>query len=790
MGQINKAAVLGAGVMGATIAAHLANAGVPVLLLDIVPRDLSDEEQKNPMARNKMAISALAGMKKMKPAPFFLPDYASMVEVGNLDDDLAKLKKCDLVIEVVIERMDIKKSLFKDKVAPNLKKGAILATNTSGLSVNEMAEVLPPEVQKNFLVTHFFNPPRYMKLLEIVPCKHTSPEVVSQMSDFMSNRLGKGIVHAKDTTNFVGNRIGVYSMFNAMHHMLELEMSVEEVDAVGGPAIGRPKTAAFRTADLVGLDTLGHVAKNSYDNLPNDPERDMFQVPSFIQEMIDNGYLGDKTKQGFYKKTKGEGGKRVILHYDFKSKEYVESTRPKFESVTAAKEAGSLANRIKALLMGKDKAAQFAWANLRDSLLYSFNCIPEIADDIFNIDNGMKWGYNWKMGPFEIFDAIGVQDFVARAEKEGRTIPEKLKKIECFYKFADGVDQYYDLAEEKYKAVPTSPTNINLNILKKNGNIVEQNKDCSLVDLGDGVFCFEFHTKMNAIGPGILSMTKKAVKRAEEEGVGLVVGNHGSAFSAGANLMLMAAGIASGELDDVDSMIKAFQDATMALKYAKVPTVAAPHGLTLGGACEYSIHCDSIVASAETYMGLVEVGVGLIPGGGGVKEMAIRGILEAERSNNDVSNILFKYFEGIAMAKVSMSAMELYKMGYMRQGDTVTMNEDNLIYDAKQKVLALARNYRPSQPLTNLKAPGRSVAASIKAQLWNMKQGGFISEYDEFVSSQIADVITGGDVLTGTLITEEYLLQIERKAFMKLCQQKKTYERIQHMLKKGKPLRN
>ncbi len=795
MKQISKAAVLGAGVMGATIAAHLANAGIPVLLLDIVPGELNDAEKKaglslnDPKVRNRIAASGLEGLKKMKPAAFFLPGYASYLEVGNFEDDIKKLRECDWVIEVVVENMAIKKKLFTEKVVPNLKEEAILSTNTSGLSVNEMAEALPEHVRKRFLVTHFFNPPRYMRLLEIVPCRYTDPAVTEFMAAVTGKRLGKGIVHAKDTPNFIANRIGVYASCIATRIMIDMDMTVEEVDAVAGPATARPKSASFRTSDLVGLDTSLRIVENTYALVTNDEDREVFHSAEFMKDMVKKGLLGNKTKQGFYKKIIGAKGPE-FLYYDYKTGDYVPSKRPKFASVESAKSIDDPGKRLQTVLSGSDKGAEFAWRSLRDTLLYAFKRVPEIADDIVNVDNAMKWGYNWEIGPFEMLDAIGVANFVGRAEKDGVQVPAGLKSIERFYKYENGRNYYYSIPDKAYKEISRRPDHISLSLLKKTGGEVEKNSGASIIDLGDGVFCLEFHTKMNAIGNEILSMVHKATKRAEDEGIGLVIANEGSIFSAGANLMLLATAIAEGAYDDIALIIKSFHKAMMAIKYSRIPVVAAPHGMALGGGCETCLHADAINAHAETYMGLVEIGVGLLPAGGGTKEMAIRAIKLAEEYGTDPTPFINKNFMNIAMAKVSTSASELFQMGLMRCGDAVTMDIDRRIHDAKQKVIALAANYRPNRPLTDLKAPGRSIAASIKSQLWNMRVGGFISEYDEFLGAAIADVITGGDVPAGTLITEEYLLDLEREAFVRLCGQKKTLERIQHMLKKGKALRN
>lgn len=795
MRQINRVAVLGAGVMGATIAAHLANAGLEVVLLDIVPSELeSGEEAKgltleSPEVRNRIAAKGLQGLVKMKPAPYYLSAYSQQIEVGNLEDDLGKLSSCDWIIEVVVEYMPIKLELLK-KIVPHLKEGAVLATNTSGLSVNEMASVLPDAVKKNFLVTHFFNPPRYMRLMELVPCADTDPALMTEMADFIATRLGKGIVYAKDTTNFIANRIGTYAIYKGIAHMDDLEMTVEEVDAVAGPATARPKSAAFRTADLVGLDTLGHVGTNSYEQLPDDEERDVFKMPEFMQKMIDEGKLGNKSGQGFYKKEKVKG-KKQISYYDYKTGEYKPIEKPKFPSVVSVKQVDDPAQKLKMVLAGSDKGAEFAWRSLRDTLIYTINRIPEIADDIVNVDNAMRWGFNWEIGPFEMIDAIGVAAFVARAEKDGIKIPEALAGVESFYRYTEeGVKEFWDFATKAYLPVPIKDGEIRLEILKKAGKTVEKNSNCSLLDLGDGVFGLEFHSKMNAISGDILAFTHKAVARAEKEGLGLVVANQGTNFSVGANLMMIAVAIAEGAYDDVHMAVKGFQKATMALKYAKVPVVAAPFGMALGGGAEYCLHSDSINAYAETYMGLVEIGVGLLPAGGGTKEMAVRAIELAQQNGTDVQPFIFKYFQQIAMAKVSMGAAELYGMNYMGQGDAISMDIDRLIGDAKAKVIALATNYRPKSPAKNLPAPGRGIASAIKSQLWNMQMGKFITEYEAEMGTIIAQVMCGGDVNPGTLVSEEYLLQLERESFLKLCGNKKTVERIQHMLKTGKPLRN
>ena len=708
MRQINRVAVLGAGVMGAVTAAHLANAGLQVELLDMVPRKLNDEEQAkgltlaDPRVRNRIAAAGLDVLQKLKPAPLYLPDYARQIRIGNFDDDLDRLAKCDWVIEVVVEHLPIKLQLL-EKIVPHLQSGTILSTNTSGLSVNAMAEVLPQEVRRNFLATHFFNPPRYMRLMEIVACHETDQDVVRRMAEFMSRKLGKGVVYAKDTANFIANRISVFAIFKGMQHMQEMGLSIETVDAVAGPATARPKSAVFRTADLVGVDTLVHVATNTYELLPDDEERDVFKVPKFMLKMVDKGLHGNKSHKGFYQKTTSVDGEKVIHAYNWQTGEYAPVEKPRFASLAAVKMVDDPAQKVKMVLDGQDEAADYAWRTLRDTLIYTVKRIPEIADDVVNVDNAMKWGFNWEIGPFEMLDAIGVKAFVARAQKDGINVPEALQGVESFYRYNEqGRKEYFDLLERVYQPVPLPVGGLDLEVIRHSGGVVENNAGASLHDLGDGVFCLEFHSKMNSISGDILSLTTKATARAEAEGVGLVVANQGVNFSVGANLMLLAVALAEGALEDVDLMVRLFQKATMSLKYSKVPTVVAPFGMTLGGGAEFTLHADAIVAHAETYMGLVEIGVGLLPAGGGTKEMCLRAVEQARLYQTDVSPFLFKNFQNIGMAKVSMGAAELRGLGYLRQGDGITMDKDRLIADAKQRVLALASNYRPPSPVAEL----------------------------------------------------------------------------------------
>ena len=792
--RIDRVAVLGSGVMGATIAAHLANAGLEVLLLDIVPRALTPEEAAAGLTladrpvRDRIAASGRASLEKLKPAPLYLAADLARIEVGNLEDDLPRLASCDWVVEVVVEDIAVKRVLLGEKVAPHLRPDAILSTNTSGLSVNEIAAALPAPLRSRFLVTHFFNPPRYMRLLEIVAGRETSPDVVAGMADFIRRRLGKGIVVGKDTPNFVANRIGVFAMCNAIHHMVEMGLTVEEVDAVSGPATARPRSACFRTADLVGIDTLLHVARNSHELLPADESRETFRLPEFMSRMVAKGLLGNKARQGFYKKTRGEVPESLYL--DHATGEYVPAKRPRFASVEATKGVDDPAKRLRAVLAATDPAAQLAWRNLRDTLLYAFRRIPEIADDVVSVDAAMRWGFNWELGPFEMLDAIGVAEFVRRAAADGVAVPAGLEACERFYAFEDGRRRFRSLPGGGLVDVPVPPGQVDLSILERAGGVVERNAGASILDLGDGVLCLEFHTKMNAIGAETLAMVHRAVRRAEAEGQALVVANQGANFSAGANLALLAMAIAEGAFDEVALTVAAFQRATMALKTAKVPVVAAPHGLTLGGGCEFCLHAEAMVPLAETYMGLVEIGVGLLPAGGGTKELALRAIRLAEANEADVTPFIVKAFTTIATARVSTSAAELGPLGFLRHGDGITLSPDRLVHDARLRALALAANHRPVTPATDLRAPGRGVAASLVSQLWNMKMGGQVTEYEAKLGATIARVITGGDVPAGTPVTEQWFLDLEREAFLSLCGERKTLERIQHMLKKGKPLRN
>lgn len=776
--------------MGAAIAAHLANAGLEVLLLDRVPKNLTNEELQqgltleSPAVRNRLACKGLKRALVSKPRAFFSTEGARRIQPGNIDDDIARLSDCDWVIEAVVEHPKVKLELFAQLI-PHLAAEAILSSNTSGLSVTALAKKLPENLQPRFLGTHFFNPPRYLRLLELIPTPFTDQQLLAELGEFGRRRLGKGVVVGKDTPNFVANRIGVYSMFNAMHHMQELGLSFAEVDAIAGPAIGRPKSGIFRTADLVGQDTLVQVARHTHQMLTDDEERDIFQVPGFLEQMVERGLLGDKAGGGFYRRNKK--GERLV--FDPAAGDYRPLEKPHFASLAAVKKIAQPGRRLSALIAENDPAAQFAWRHLRDTLLYTVRRIPEITDRIEDVDQAMCLGYNWEIGPFAMLDAIGVEEFVRRAEIDGMTVPETLRQVPAFYKIETGAESVWDLVSGQYRQRDQKEGEVNLTLIKASGGEMEKVADGSLLDLGDGVLCLEFHGKKNTIGPELLDLTRRAVARAEAEGVALVIGNQGSLFSAGANLARLGGAMAFKQFAAVDKMLKSFQGATMALKYARVPVVAAPFQLTLGGACEYVLHCAAVTAHAETYMGLVEVGVGLLPAGGGTKELAVRALALAERCQSDPAPFLFKAFENIGMATVSKSAEELFALGYLRTGDTVSMNRDYLLGDAKRQALALAATFRP-QLAKEWQAPGRSVAATIKNRLWNLQQGEFISEYDGLIGGLVADVLCGGNVAAGTAISEDYLLELEREGFLRLCGETRTHQRIEHMLKTGKPLRN
>ena len=798
--KIKKAAVLGAGVMGATIAAHLANVGIPSIMLDIVPNKLTAEEEKkgltfqHPEVRNRFAMMGKQNLLRARPAALAVPEFASLIEVGNFEDHMGRLAEVDWIIEVVVENLKIKQDLFKKVVAVS-RPGTIFSSNTSGIPIKDICAGMNLEFKEHFLGTHFFNPPRYMKLLEIIPLPETLPEVVKFMADFGERRVGKGIVYAKDTPNFIANRVGIFGMLHLIKTMAEEGYTIGEVDAITGPAMGRPRSASFRTTDLVGLDTFAHVAKNLYENAPNDEKRETFKIPDFIQRMIENKWLGDKTGQGFYKRVKTEAGKETLV-LDYKTMEYHPEQKLKFPSLDEAKAASGVGNKIKALIYADDRAGQFAWKVVSESLLYAARRIPEIADDIYNVDNAMKWGFNWELGPFETWDAIGVEESVARMKQEGKGLPPLVKtllakKKKTFYVKKNGQLSFFDLKTGRYKKVEMKPEVILLSSLKERKKVVKSNAGASLIDMGDGVACLEFHTYMNAIGQEIIELIHESLKIVAKDFVGMVIGNHAQNFSVGANLLMLVGEIMKSNWAGIEAGVKALQDATMAMKYFEKPIVVAPHGMALGGGCEVCLASHRIRAALETYMGQVEIGVGLLPGAGGNKEVYLRCIEGIpDGVTPDLLPFLRKAFETIALAKVSTSAEEGRKLGFLRPTDKISANVDHLLYDAKQTVLAmLQEGFRPPRPRL-IPVAGDGGRAAIKYMTNTMRQGGYISEYDEFIAGKLAYILTGGDVLSGALVTEQHMLDIEREAFVSLCGEKKTQERISHMLKTNKPLRN
>ena len=804
--RIEKAVVLGAGTMGSRIAAHLANAGLPCILLDIVPPNLPPEA---PLAeRNKIVRAGLEAAKKSKPAAFFTASLADRINIGNFDDDLARCAEADWIIEVVAENLEIKRKLLA-RVAQFRKPGAIMTTNTSGLPVRLIAEGMSEEFQQHWAGTHFFNPPRYLKLVEVIPGPKTLPEVVESLSEICDRRLGKGVVIAKDTPNFIANRIGTFSMLNALRLMGTLGMTVEEVDACTGPAVGWPKSATFRTADIVGLDVLVHVVKNIYDTAPNDESREVYKVPALVEEMTKRGWLGDKTGQGFYKKVRGEGEKE-ILTLDVNTMDYRARQKAKFGSLEMGKAIEDTRERLRALvgpvLEGQkgDKAQQFIWGGLSEMCLYAARRVPEISDHIEDVDRAMRWGFGWELGPFEVMDAIGVKAFATQLQKEGKAVPPVIEKAlasgrKGFYESEKGATTVFDVCVGRTKRVEEPRGVIVLKSLKEAGREIERNSGASLTDLGDGVVCCEFHAKMNAIGADLITMMQKGLKRLENDFDAMVIANQAVNFSVGANLMLVLVAAQEQEWDDLHMMVRQFQNANLAIKYAPKPVVVAPQGMALGGGCEVSLHGARIQAAAEAYIGLVETGVGLIPGGGGTKEMLIRANENAASGEDlDLFHALKPVFEAIAMAKVGTSAEECRDLGYLRREDGVSMNRDRLVADAKEATLALVRGgYQPSAAgwqegaqTTQIKVLGEQFLAGAKLAIHMMVRGGYASEYDAHVGRQLANILAGGPLTSPQLVSEQYVLDLEREAFVSLCGEKKTQARIAHTLKTGKPLRN
>jgi 3-hydroxyacyl-CoA dehydrogenase len=788
--HIGKAAVLGAGTMGAAIAAHLSNAGIPTLLLDIAPREEGAKD------KNSVVKSLWEAAKKLKPAPFMLAENAGLITLGNFTEDMPKLKDCDFVIEAVVERLDIKHSIFSE-VEKHRKPGSIIASNTSGIPISSIAEPFTDDFKKHFVGVHFFNPPRYMKLVEVIGTQWSDGEVACKLSGFLDQRLGKGVVPAKDRPNFIANRVGVYSIMCVLDEMIKQGFTPTEVDQMTGKAIGHASSATFRTSDLVGLDVTAHVVSNLYPAIPDDEDRDTFKVPQVMQTLLDKKILGDKTNGGFFKKSKDETGKRVILELDLATFEYKPQVKTKFASIDAGKAIEDIPTRVKQLVWGKDNVGEFLWKTTARISAYAANRIPEIADTIVEIDNAIKWGFGWEIGVFETWDAIGVAESVERMKAEGMKIPANVQAMldsgaTSFYKYENGTTSFYDFASGSYKQIADKQGVIVLKSVKDRIGVIKSNKGASLIDIGDGVACLEFHSKMNSIGSDTMAMLKFAVEEVERNHVGLVIGNQGGNFSAGANIMMILLAAQEEEWDDINMMIHAFQQANMRLRYSSKPVVAAPYGLSLGGGCEIPLHCDKVRAAGETYMGLVEVGVGLLPGGGGTKEMTLRAMDLAKKTpGSDPLNYLKKTFEMLGMGKVATSAQEAQSWGFLRDSDSISMNGDRLIADAKQEVLNLAAaGYTQPVQRTDIYAMGEAGMSAFKIALHQMKQGGFVSEHDCLIGMKIAKILCGGELNHSSYVSEQYLLDLEREGFMSLCGERKTQERIAGMLKTGKPLRN
>ncbi len=798
--RINKVAVIGSGIMGSGIACHFANIGAEVLLLDIVPRELDEKEKakgltlQDKAVRNRIVNNNLANALKSNPSPIYHKKFANRIATGNLEDDLHKIKDVDWIIEVVVERLDIKQKVF-EQIEKHRTPGTLVTSNTSGIPIKFMNEGRSEDFQQHFAVTHFFNPPRYLKLFEVVPGPNCKKEVVDFLMMYGEKFLGKTSVLAKDTPAFIGNRIGIFGIQSLFHQVKEMGLTVEEVDKLTGPVIGRPKSATFRTVDVVGLDTLVHVANGIYENCPNDEAHDLFKLPDFIKTMVDNKWLGSKTGQGFYKKVKGENGKSEILALDLDTLEYRKTQKAKFATLELTKTIDRPIDRFKVLVNGKDKAGEFYRKNFGSLFAYVQNRIPEISDELYRIDDAMKAGFGWENGPFEIWDAIGVKEGVALIKDLGKEPAEWVtnmleKGIESFYTVKDGATYYYDIPKQEYVKKPGQDAFIILDNIRKS-NEVWKNSEAVIEDLGDGILNLEFRSKMNTIGGGVLQGINKAIDLAEKNYQGLVIGNQGANFSVGANIGMIFMMAVEQEYDELNMAIKMFQDTMMRARYSSIPVVVAPHGMTLGGGCELSMHADKVVAAAESYIGLVEFGVGVIPGGGGSKEMTLRAADSFEK--NDVElNRLREHFLTIAMAKVSTSAYEAFDLKILQPGkDVVVVNKDRQIAEAKKHALLMAEaGYTKPIQRKDIKVLGKQALGMFLVGTDSMEAGNYISEHDKKIANKLAYVMAGGDLSEPTLVSEQYLLDLEREAFLSLCTERKTLERIQHMLKTGKPLRN
>jgi 3-hydroxyacyl-CoA dehydrogenase len=797
---IKKVAVLGSGVMGSRIACHFANIGVQVLLLDIAPKELTPDEEKKglkleaPAVRNRIVNAALQAAIVANPSPLYRKADAAKIKTGNFDDNLKDIAGCDWTIEVVIERLDIKKSLY-ERVEQFRKKGTLITSNTSGIPIHLLAEGRSEDFKQHFAGTHFFNPPRYLKLLEIIPTPDTKPDVLDFLQHYGDLYLGKTVVLAKDTPGFIANRVGVWALLDAMQTMQKLGLTVEETDKLTGPVIGHAKSATLRTSDVVGLDTTINVANGLAQGLPNDEAKDVFVLPDFVQKMGESKWLGDKTGQGFYKKVKGEGGKSEIHALDLNTLEYKPSQKVKFATLEMTKSIEKLADRFKVLVGGKDKAGEFYRLSFGGLFAYVSNRVPEISDQLYKIDDALRAGFGWELGPFETWDALGVQAGVDLAKAAGRTVAPWVEEMlaagnSTFYKVEDGVRKFYDQASKSYQAIPGVENFIILDNLRASGKVLWKNAGASVIDLGDGILNVEFHSKMNSLGTDVIQGLLKGVEMAEAGYCGLVVGNDAPNFSAGANLGLVYMQALEQEFDELNLMIQQFQQAMMRMRYSSIPVVGTPHGLTLGGGCELNLHCDRVVAAAESYIGLVEFGVGLIPGGGGTKEMTLRTAAKYEEGEPEF-NLLRNTYMTISTAKVSTSAAEAMDLGFLRRGDEIVVNSNRVIAQAKAAALELAdAGYTQPTQKTNIKVHGKGALAMFKTGVYAMQQGNYISTHDQLIADKLAYVMCGGDLSSPTEVSEQYLLDLEREAFLSLCGERKTLERIQSILTTGKPLRN
>ena len=798
--KIKKIAIVGSGIMGSGIACHFANIGVEVLLLDIVPRELTAKEKakgltlEDKVVRNRLVNDALTTSLKSKPSPIYHQKFAKRITTGNLEDDIAKVANVDWIMEVVVERLDIKKIVF-EKLEKHRTPGTIISSNTSGIPIQFMNEGRSEDFKKHFAVTHFFNPPRYLKLFEVVPGPDCAQEVTDFLMMYGEKFLGKTSVLAKDTPAFIGNRIGIFGIMSLFHVVKEMGLTIEEVDKLTGPVIGRPKSATFRTIDVVGLDTLVHTANGVKDNCPNDEMRDQFVIPDYVNTMMENNWLGSKTKQGFYKMTKNASGKREILSLDLDTLEYRAKKSAKFETLELTKTIDNVADRFKVLVAGKDKAGEFYRKSFAAMFAYVQNRIPEISDELYRIDDGLRAGFGWEHGPFQIWDAIGIAKGVEIMKAEGKEpatwVTEMLAKGETsFYSVKEGATFYYDIPAKSHLKKPGQDSFIILDNIRKT-NEVWKNSGAVIQDIGDGILNLEFQSKMNTIGADVLTAINKAIDLAETNYQGLVIGNQAANFSVGANIGMIFMMAVEQEYDELNYAIKYFQDTMMRMRYSSIPTIAAPHGMALGGGCEISLHADKVVAAAETYMGLVEFGVGVIPGGGGSKEMALRASDLFHKGDVQL-NVLQEHFLTIGMAKVATSAYEAFDIGLLQKGkDIVVVNKERQIAQAKQHALLMAESgYTQPAARKDILVLGKQALGMFLVGTDSMEASRYISEHDKKIANKLAYVMAGGDLSEPTKVSEQYLLDIEREAFLSLTTERKTLERIQHMLKTGKPLRN